>query len=527
DLAIDPDTGLATSATDPAGLTTNYEYDLMGRLVWAKPGSGGDAWLEIAYAAAAGTTPAKVTVTRRPNGSTGGTVLEQSRVFYDPFGRVQRDERQIPGHGWTAVETGFNALGWKTYVTERGASPGSLPHKTWFLDHDPFGRPRRIELPDYPSDNRHWVKLIYFGARRMTRQVSIGTDLAGGESRYGTTELTDHLGRLSRVIELSGPAAASRNTDYGYDAAGRLDSVKLTDADGFVQKRTFVYDGRGFLLSETHPENGTTVYSDYDARGHAGRKRTGPVQGPFDLAFAYDAAERLTLVREWHSQGLGRLLKEFTYGTGATAADRSRNKIKTALRHNHVLHPDNGNALDVTVTETYTYGGTGGRVSLRTTALSTGQGFSQGWSYDGLGLVAGLTYPTCTQMTSTCGTAAGKRNRTVSFTRQLGLLTGVPGWADSISYHANGMLNEVEHANGVTYAQGLDPHWMRRPGSLSVTHPSNLLALAEDETGPLAVPLAYTYDGAGNVKSWAEEEYRYDSVSRILEGRLGGHQTQA
>ena len=295
--------------------------------------------------------------------------------------------------------------------------------------------------------------------------------------------------------------------------------MRLPDTDSFVQRRDFSYDGRGFLLSETHPENGLTIYSAYDPRGHTGRKRTGLVDGPFDLTFSYDAAERLTQVRE---RGSSRLLKEFTYGTGATAADRSKNKIKTALRHNWVLHPDNGNPLLVTVTETYTYGGTGGRPSLRTTALSTGQGFTQGWTYDALGQVTLLTYPTCTHTTATCGVS--KRPRSVGFTHQLGDLTAVPGWAGSISYHANGMLNEIAHANGMVYQQGLDPHWMRRPASLGVTFPSNVV---EPAPGPFAVPLPYAYDGAGNVKSWHDWRYRYDGVSRVLEGTVVGGDGQA
>lgn len=360
DLAIDKSTGLASSATDAAGLTTNYLYDALGRLTAIRPVAGGDAWTQIQYAPATTSALAKVTVTRRPNGSTGGTVLEESRFVYDRFGRVTRDERQIAGHGWTAVETGYNALGWKTSVTERGS--GSLPHRTSVKGHDAFGRPRRIELPDYPSDGRHYVELTYNGDRRIEREVSIASNLTGGETRADTVEHYDHLGRLWRVQEPSAPNGSSPNTNYFYDAAGRLTSVRLLDTDGYIQRRDFAYDGRGFLLSETHPENGLTIYSAYDPRGHAGRKRTGVANGPFDLGFTYDAGERLTQVREW---GTGRLLKEFTYGTGATAADRSNDKIKTAIRHNHVRHPDNGNQLDVTVTESYTYGGTGGRVSLR------------------------------------------------------------------------------------------------------------------------------------------------------------------
>lgn len=519
-LAIDPSTGLPSSSTDLGGLVTTFDYDSRGRLTWIKPQSGGDAWTEVDYDPAAGATPAQVTVRRRPNGNPAGTALEEARTVYDSLGRVRRDERRIPGHGWTAVETGYDAQGWKTYVTERG--PGTPAERTIFRDYDPFGRPREIRLPDYAADNRHRVDLDYNGVRRVGREVSIASNLTGGETRSVTSELYDNMGRLRRVQEPSGAGGATHNTDYQYDAAGRLTAVRMKDPGPpeFDQARFFVYDGRGFLLSETHPENGTTAYSDYDALGHARRKRTGTAEGPFDLAFAYDAAERLIEVKEHKNNGTGRVLKTFAYGDGTTAGDRSNGKVETAVRHNYVSHPDNGNPLEVLVTETYTYGGTAGRVSRRNTALNTGQGFTQAWSWTQLGDVADLTYPTCTHAGAAC--TSNPRPRTLAHTYQLGHLTAVPGWADSISYHSNGMLNEIDHANGVTYAQGLDPHRMRRPASLSVSHPLHDLALAEGQNGSLLASLPYAYDGAGNVKSWYDWRYRYDTVSRILEGEIVG-----
>jgi hypothetical protein len=59
---------------------------------------------------------------------------------------------------------------------------------------------------------------------------------------------------------------------------------------------------RGFLTSEQFPElgasgNGTIVYSNYDARGHALRKYDGQAY----LKFEFDRAERLFKVRESNS----------------------------------------------------------------------------------------------------------------------------------------------------------------------------------------------------------------------------------
>ena len=102
--------------------------------------------------------------------------------------------------------------------------------------------------------------------------------------------------------------------------------------NGSGQGRAFTYDNRGFLNWERHPEkgssgNGTVNYSDYDARGHAGRRREGVANGDFDIQFAYDQAERLTAVKETRlTAGAHRLLKSSAMATASwplTAAGAS------------------------------------------------------------------------------------------------------------------------------------------------------------------------------------------------------------
>jgi RHS repeat-associated protein len=69
------------------------------------------------------------------------------------------------------------------------------------------------------------------------------------------------------------------------------------------------------------------------------------------------------------------------------------------------------------------------------------------------------------------------------------------------------MLKSVAHGNGVTVTHGLDPHGMRRPGSIATSGvtgtPGNW------NSG------AYAYDGAGNITRVGEEWYTYDLVSRL------------
>jgi YD repeat-containing protein len=70
------------------------------------------------------------------------------------------------------------------------------------------------------------------------------------------------------------------------------------------------------------------TYSKYDARGHAERK----VDGPNDLTFTYDRAERLKQV---DATG-GNILKVFTYGTSNAAGTRTNGRLESAQRYNYV-----------------------------------------------------------------------------------------------------------------------------------------------------------------------------------------------
>lgn len=488
---IDRNTGLPSSSTDSAGARTNFIYDAMGRITLEAPAAGDSGRTAYSYTRALGqNTPAVAEIHRQNSSATA--VLAAERYTFDHLGRVSKEEQHLPT-GWQARVTTYNALGWKATVSEQGTT-GEV---TQFQDHDPFGRPRELLAPDGKQ-----VTLLYAGVRSVTRQVKVGTGrTAEGaviEETVSTTELYDAQGQLRKVIEPP-PAGTgpNRDTTYEYDTGGRLSKVTQTAPEG-TQTRLFTYDGRGLLLSEQHPEkgsfgNGTVTYSRYNARGHAERK----VDGPNALSFAYDRAERLVQVSETNS---GRLLKELTYGTGKTAADRSAGKVKTATRHNW----HDRFAMDVVVTETSTYGGKDGRVSQRDTIASTGPSFTQSWTYTDLGLPATVTYPAC--LHADC---VGKAPaRTVSSSYSFGYLSAVPGYASAITYHPNGLVAQVSHANGVNWMQENDPDGMRRPRSIRLTG-----AVTSGVLGP------YTYDGAGNMaKVGTGEDYLYDRWSRVVRG---------
>ncbi len=506
---IDPSTGLIASTDDISGITTDFDYDALGRLTDEQPEAGHGAWVETTYTNATVGQKAKVTIQRTPNGATT-PVLAEEEVVFDDLGRVFEEKRKLPSGSFNVRRTLYTARGERASVSE--VETGTPANKTEFLNYDAFGRPGTIRPPDGAA---HDVNLAYQGVSEVARTVRIQG--AGGEAPSTTTEIYDRQGRLHQVTEPSGEGGASVTTTYGYDEGNRLASVSTTATVGgspVTQTRSFAYDGRGFLTGETHPEKGATgggtvTYSNYDARGHVRQK----VDGSNDLEFLYDRKERLVTVVE--SGAGGRLWKEFVYGTAGLA----EGKLTSATRHNYLSEFSD---VDLAIREIYTYNGVGGRVSKRETErtdFSSGGSvllgpeiwFETDFTWTDLGNLEDLTYPTCKiAVNSECtpGNPSGQPARTVAHGYMNGFLTSVSGFASSLAYHPNEMLASVVHANGVTDVYGLDPQSMRRPARIQTTGVSG----TNFDTG------TYAYDGAGNVKTMGSDVFVYDGVSRLVSG---------
>jgi hypothetical protein len=458
DQDTDYSTSLVVHSRDTAGVPTAYTYDSSRRVSSVQAGS--DPSINYTYTNATSSAGANVTIDQ--TSTTSGT--PKASFDYDGLGRLVLHSRTLPrstlsgATRWTRQKTVYDAMGRKTKLSEWEEST-SPSHFTVSSDFDRFGRPGTITRPDSST-----TTLAYQGVRRIDRTAHIHTQ-SGADTNATTTETYDLHGRLYKVNEPANNTIAT----YSYDVGGRLRGVSMI-GDGITQTRSFTYDNRGFLSSEVHPEigangNGTTSYGQYDARGHAHNKTTGPANGAFDLRFAYDNSERLTDV---YDNGGSRQLKHFDFATANAGSNMQLGKLTQAVRTNHLA------AGDITVTEKYEYSGTSGRASLRETIVKNGattlEDYQQSYAYDDLGAITTPGYPTCLAAAPCNGTSAPAG---ATYSYRDGSLITVPGFA-ALSYSGN-MLTQIDHQNnGVSdlYRQDTS-NGMARPSSIAFQNVSS------------------------------------------------------
>jgi YD repeat-containing protein len=437
DRTLDDSTGLVRYSRDAAGVQTRYDYDLSGRLTKVTPPSG-IATTSYAYFPATANAFAYVEET---SSSPDGT---KKQYQFDRQGRLWREKGVMPEGAWTVRETLYDGMGWKASVSEPATLPGTNddtfvpPYKTIY-SYDAFGRPLSITTPDGFS-----TTMTYDGIGTMHRTATIAMEQ--GLTPKTTEETYDRFGRLVDVKEPN-----DVHTAYGYDAAGNLAHVCM-NAPGVAdwsnctngQPRTFTYDGRGFLLSEQHPENGLFRYK-YDPKGHV-TSRYRDDTSDFDLVFGYDFAERLRTVTAGAS-----VLKEFDYGeNAASSSDRNMGKLITATRHNR-LHRETdqpGVTHDYTVTERYYYEDVAGRQNRKVTEIhdpiaDTTKRVIQSQTYNDLSLPATVTYPHCE-------TGCDGPELTITNTFTKAMLTRVGTAGSDIArfgYSPGGINTRIEHVN--------------------------------------------------------------------------------
>lgn len=476
DQDIDRNTGLVKVSRNSAGIATQYEYDAMGRLIWVKPAAGHGAWTEHRYTVATGTggaTGAKKFTHNYTNG--GATLLTYYAEVQDSFGRIFWEQTWMPDNTYPNRYKQFNALGWKTAESEFGLE---APKYAQYLDYDPAGRVRTVRPPD---GSQHDTIYRYLGVRTVikTQQKAVSYNKTTGqinEEPRATDTIYDRQGREWKKIRHYRDSFGSwreQVTINSYDVAGHLlETVQGGQRLGALKS----YDGRGFLTVVV--ETGETKSSlQIDALGNPQRSRRYDhvKQTTVEVTNTYDRAGRITRIVD--ANNAARPWKEFFYADANGAGDWRAGKLWQTKRYNDMSRflPSVGVAI---VTETYTYGGIGGRVSQFDIEYSDQIGrtekFFQTYAYDEMGKVIQIGYPNDLPGASSIDLG---RSRTVTYAYNVGRQTGVGGsynaapeiWANSIAYHPSGLVKQVVHSNGVVDNITIDADSITKVASVSTT----------------------------------------------------------
>jgi YD repeat-containing protein len=458
DLDIDNNTGLPTTSRDTSGVATDLHYDGAGRITGVTvPGSAPIVYTYHPFDFSAHTTP-WVEATQ----DAGPTLGKTDAIFnFDALGRIYLERNLTADDSMNAKRTRYDAVSRKIEVSavERYTGDTWTPQHVSTMIYDHFDRVRQATGLDGAVTKAEYDGE---GAHRLTRTANIYTGNGTGGTLGEPVDTIENYnidGKLVYIQEPAGPAGEDVKTYYDYDIADRLKSVDMA-ANETTQHRSFAYDNRGFLLSETHPEVGksgngtvtygkplsTTGYVRYDARGHALRKTEGGTDTKFDLELVYDTAERLTNVNRLTS-GAPEPIKSFSFGQDNDGRNYKKGKLEQAVRHNRI------DAGDTVVTETFKYNlddDAGGRITERDTAVQIGtaspfQTFTQNFTYSPWGQVAGHTYPTCAVTCTTTPPGFVQRlNRTFHNGQLVKVSDQSSDWA-TFQYEANGFLSKITH----------------------------------------------------------------------------------
>jgi RHS repeat-associated protein len=559
----DNTTGWVTQAYDTAGVGTGYLYDSLGRPTCLEPSippgtlattdcmhppAGAEAAISVNYP-----TTTQTVATRD-----GGPGLVTSQEYdYDGLGRLIREVRRMPGllqfakrfyaydpaghqvfqSDWVASAASeiltFNSGASCAFSTGNfnTARPAAAPG-TYSLCFDPFGRAQQVVGSNFSSlttFDRTNGSTWYSDTREAVATHCIGGPPQDTCTAPGilstTTNAKDAFGRLTSVMEPDG-----NTTSYTYDI-----NNKLTHVFQGSHPRTFLYDAGGNLRQETTPERGQISYNDqpgvlaYGSLGNPLRETL--ADGVLRLR-CYDFAGRLQLLRTSEDGSpnctigagqAGRTYLQNSYDEFPSSVNLSSGKLTTSVGTSYqVLPSPPTTTLYGTVTDAWTYGGLGGRLSSQTTQVSASQSLTatQGWQYNSLGLLAHHSHPRYGTLSPFV----------VSLDYDAGLpateyVNGIP-MVTAVGYQPSGALASYTTGAGIqNVTTTITPD-----GSLP--RPSNITtagASANFLTG------LYSYDGAGNILKMdpdpmdptKADTFAYDSRSRLTGATLAGQGSQS
>ncbi|MCX2800796.1 hypothetical protein OQJ68_03260 [Microbulbifer thermotolerans] len=297
-----------------------------------------------------------------------------------------------------------------------------------------------------------------------------------------TVEERDALGRVKTITD-----AVTNQIHYTYDSADRIKSV--TDQRG--NTTSYEYDFAGNLTKLTSPDTGVTTY-EYDQAGNL--KKCTDARG-IVTNYSYDALNRLTAISYPGNPNENAL---FTY-------DSTENGNKGVGRLTGYSN-DSGST-------TITYDDLG-RITKQEDAIASWS-FSTEYSYDTMGRVVGITYPSGRSVTY----SRDALGRISAITTKDNAQATTQTIVSNIQYHPYGGIASMDYGNGITqsYTYDLD-------GRLETVTATGIGDIRSEY---------YTYDLANNITGIADNldagkdrAYIYDPLNRLTdEGYVEGEKS--
>jgi YD repeat-containing protein len=492
----DTSTGFQTSQTI-SGITTSFQANSSGNVSMVTKQNGKQTqfsygWGRVSQRTTLGVTESYVV---NSNGTIQSHTLAGRTTTYSYDTAFRQLSVQPPGGttpltteydndgAWVKITRGASWL--QTTVDGYGRAIGTLNSqgvrtRTAF---NAVGRVTYQSLPFVPGVGSGDIgtTFAYDALGRLTTETNPGSPTTTRQRTYAGNAVTfiDELGRQTILtnqsfgdpseMRLSSLSDAAGNTwSYQYNAAGSLTDVS---APGAVH-RTWTYDSRNLLQTETHPESGRTQYTEYDLAGVLKRKID---ERGITSFFSYDGNDRLVGI------SAGDQTTTYTYQSGSDL-------LSTVSIHTSAGGP-------ATVTNTFTYD-SAGRLSLRTDSID-GKTFELRYEYDGLDNVTAIVYPSGRRV----GYAYDSENRVTRVFRPGSSEFNV---AHDFQYHPSGAVTSYRSGNGLLTTIGVEPQRYR---------------ISSITAG--ALQLNYSYDNVGNVVGISDprpsysQTFTYDTLDRL------------
>ncbi len=469
---IDQATGWPLTETGNNGDVVTFDYDPMGRVTWAT------SQLTASHHADYRNVGGRWQLTTKvfPKGTTASTVSPSPiRIYdaaYDGLGRLRSETLPLyndnPASS-TGRQTVTRTVTYHPSGSIRAVSSLDTPSgPPTTINYDYRARPLQVTHPDGSKSARQ-----YSGVRKTVLVSCVDTGIGSttgickntGFQTADTVLQRDWKGRTVKVTAPlgDGTIVGGFETTFQYDPLDKQTQARRTHREGVStvpQTRSWTHDGRGFLTHENIPERAAMTFSNFTTRGapqtlsESGRTKS----------LTFDPVGRLRRVAVG-SRALKRFvycdpLAEGTHSSLCSTTGPTNGQLIAATRNNYRQPADSGLGVLATWVVDSTFGyDNAGRLDQRATSVFWGTGwssnptpgsqtttFDQSWTYDDLGNVTALGYPTCDTASPDCNIS-----RTVGYTYRQGFfLTSVDAGTlgAGITYHKSGIINQVQHLGG-------------------------------------------------------------------------------